>query len=538
MKRLPVGFLAAVLLGGCGDYDYREGVFRCSPIQGGDCPQGMICAWSPQDSQYRCFRNPPDIDGGPGCGNGIREGVEECDGEDLAGETCESQGQPSGLLGCTNQCTFDFAECGTEFECGDGQDNDEDGRTDCGDEDCEGDACDSAGRVCAAGNCLCPGGTVETECDDTQDNDCDGSTDCADSDCEMEPVCLADVCQAADAIVCGPAHTSDTTGQPANMDDYSCTTINESGPEFVYSFLATTDATVTATLTDFDGDLNLYILDGSSGVCHPAYCSKFSARTAADFETVSFYGVAGTTYYVVVDSGSANAGSYSISLTCGVCGNGTVEPGEDCDDAGESANCDSDCSPVECGDGLLNVTAGEECDDGDTVPGDGCSANCALECVPTNLAQRPGVVASSSGGGNPPDYGPEKMIDGYGEPDCVVHRFHWVSADNFPAAQWVQLEWPNPVTVSSLAIDTTRALDTPCNLISTGRTLAGGTIQWWDGLFWVTDGSVTGRTNDWTYTFTVPVETTKIRIYDLYATNVGGQQINPIIIEWEVYECN
>ncbi|MCH8146899.1 MAG: hypothetical protein IH987_02765 [Planctomycetes bacterium] len=54
------------------------------------------------------------------------------------------------------------------------------------------------------------------------------------------------------------------------------------------------------------------------------------------------------------------------------CGNGVVEPGETCDDGGESATCDADCTIAECGDGTLNTTAGEVCDDGNTDPDDGC----------------------------------------------------------------------------------------------------------------------------------------------------------------------
>ena len=34
---------------------------------------------------------------------------------------------------------------------------------------------------------------------------------------------------------------------------------------------------------------------------------------------------------------------------------------------------------VHCGDGILDIPAGEQCDDGNTVDGDGCSANCTVE---------------------------------------------------------------------------------------------------------------------------------------------------------------
>lgn len=63
------------------------------------------------------------------------------------------------------------------------------------------------------------------------------------------------------------------------------------------------------------------------------------------------------------------------------CGNGLVESGEDCDDEGESAACNADCTAAQCGDGILNQTAGEVCDDGNDDPDDGCNAMCMpLDC--------------------------------------------------------------------------------------------------------------------------------------------------------------
>lgn len=73
----------------------------------------------------------------------------------------------------------------------------------------------------------------------------------------------------------------------------------------------------------------------------------------------------------------AGAGGVGGSVVA-VCGNGSVEGAEACDDMGESATCNDDCTLAECGDGVLNVTAGEECDDGNTVGGDGCEATCLL----------------------------------------------------------------------------------------------------------------------------------------------------------------
>jgi cysteine-rich repeat protein len=76
-----------------------------------------------------------------------------------------------------------------------------------------------------------------------------------------------------------------------------------------------------------------------------------------------------------------------------VCGDGSVDDGEDCDDGnvkntdGCSANCgvedgftcadEPSVCTSECGDG--NVASDEACDDGDTDAGDGCSPTCTVE---------------------------------------------------------------------------------------------------------------------------------------------------------------
>jgi len=45
------------------------------------------------------------------CGNGIREGKEECDGTDLAGKSCASFGYTGGKLSCTGGCQFNKLAC-------------------------------------------------------------------------------------------------------------------------------------------------------------------------------------------------------------------------------------------------------------------------------------------------------------------------------------------------------------------------------------------------------------------------------------------
>lgn len=55
-------------------------------------------------------------DAGPYCGDGIRNGAEECDGLDLGGATCGSLGLGTGTVYCEDDCTFYRAECSVACE--------------------------------------------------------------------------------------------------------------------------------------------------------------------------------------------------------------------------------------------------------------------------------------------------------------------------------------------------------------------------------------------------------------------------------------
>ena len=87
------------------------------------------------------------------------------------------------------------------------------------------------------------------------------------------------------------------------------------------------------------------------------------------------------------DTGYALGESSKLCYDSSLCGNGIANPGEQCDESTEG--CSSTCEEQEgyecssppckpkCGDG--KHLSGEECDDGNTVGGDGCSALCVVE---------------------------------------------------------------------------------------------------------------------------------------------------------------
>jgi len=104
------------------------------------------------------------------------------------------------------------------------------------------------------------------------------------------------------------------------------------------------------------------------------------------------------------------------------CGDGTLDDGEECDDGPEgSANCTADCTIIHhgggayCGDGSINQSS-EQCDDGNTVSGDGCSSDCKTEGGGTPLC----ILTGTCGGSTPT---PELQVLGEsGTPDLSITK--------------------------------------------------------------------------------------------------------------------
>ncbi len=124
----------------------------------------------------------------------------------------------------------------------------------------------------------------------------------------------------------------------------------------------------------------------------------------------------------------------TVSLT--VCGDAIVAPSEFCDDGsntGAYANSIStrNCNPVcdawgpYCGDSVIQVYYGEECDDGNNTSGDLCDSSCQNESDP--VTEGGGGSGSSGGGGGrsggssgDPDASKKGGIDFDGDTDLNI----------------------------------------------------------------------------------------------------------------------
>jgi cysteine-rich repeat protein/predicted outer membrane repeat protein len=99
------------------------------------------------------------------------------------------------------------------------------------------------------------------------------------------------------------------------------------------------------------------------------------------------------------NDGDGCSGTCIDEIPGAVCGNGTLETDEECDDGnttngdGCSATCATEAPGGVCGNSV--VEGDEECDDGNTANGDGCSATCQNEEGGTA-----GGTTGGSGGGS------------------------------------------------------------------------------------------------------------------------------------------
>ena len=113
-----------------------------------------------------------------------------------------------------------------------------------------------------------------------------------------------------------------------------------------------------------------------------------------------------------------------------VCGNGTVEGDEECDDGNQSD--DDDCThrtKARCGDGI--ASRGEECDDGNDDDADGCSTECKHASMSAGSGGSSGAKSDGQagagnhmagrGGSNDKDTANASGVPG-GTPACTTCR--------------------------------------------------------------------------------------------------------------------
>lgn len=238
---------------------------------------------------------------GPSCGDDVAEGREQCDGTDLAGEGCASQGFDAGELACADDCTFDTSGCMLTPVCGndvvDGKDVCD--GTDLGGEDCTSQGFGGGTLVCLA--------------------DCSGYDTSACSSCEDEDI----------GSTMGPmVSVGDTTGED---DDLDPTCGGMGGNDHVIRFTAPADGAYIFDTAGSDYDTTLALFAacdaGSEIICNDDSPETPQSELQLDM-------TAGQTVYVVIDGFSGDTGLFVLNISeVPACGDGMVTGGEVCDGA-------------------------------------------------------------------------------------------------------------------------------------------------------------------------------------------------------------
>lgn len=153
-------------------------------------------------------------EGGPSCGDDVADRGEECDGTDLAGADCASQGFDGGTLACAANCTFDTSGC-TSAACGNGE-------VDLG-EQCDGADLDGA-------DCIALGfdsGTLGCNADCTVDTTGCNSAVCGDGSIKGIEVCDGANLDGEDCVSLGfDVGTLACSGDCLTFDTSGCIDIN------------------------------------------------------------------------------------------------------------------------------------------------------------------------------------------------------------------------------------------------------------------------------------------------------------------------
>ena len=379
------------------------------------------------------------------CGDGILNGTEQCDdGNTHAGDCCDGNCKLESNCICrTPSPALDppHQVCTSTVVCGDGQvtgpEACDDGNTDSGDgcsEDCNnvepGYSCPPTGGACSEAVELCGNAQIDTneECDDGQNPMTSG--DGCSSDCKVEPgyVCptagapCEPIAFCGDGLVSFPrGETCDDGGNPPESGDgcsdtckveqywrctgepSTCTYLVECGNGRIDPTESCDDGNaVSGDGCDSSCQLEEGFTCAAPGIACHAICGDGLLRgreQCDDGDTDSGDGCSST---CVLESAGPGEGDGWVCPTPGQscqrtdCGNGVPEGSEQCDDG--NSNMGDGCTPfcrkepscpaaggacaTACGDGLLldiDKQNGQECDDGNTVNGDGCSSDCKIE---------------------------------------------------------------------------------------------------------------------------------------------------------------
>ena len=306
------------------------------------------------------------------CGDSVIAADEGCDdGNTTAGDGCSTTCDIDAGWACTGTPSVCTTSCGDGVPagaeaCDDGNMVDGDGCSmACAVE--TGFACTGTPSVCAA---VCGDGVLAgtEECDD---GNTDGG-DCCSAMCEIEAGCEVEpnntIATANDFMALQVNGFVNGFVDPAGDVNYYSITLTEPGNLTVETFGGVLGTPCATSGTPDDVDTRVRVFDGVS----PTALGSNDDKAANWCSRLVLNNLAAGTYYVAVDASTfadpAATFDYSLQLSIKyfACGDGVIDPGE-------------------------------QCDDGNMMPGDGCNATCQAECPGSSEVEPNDTFATANG---------------------------------------------------------------------------------------------------------------------------------------------
>jgi len=273
------------------------------------------------------------------------------------GGACNPADTLGGALACpaTNPCMGATGTMKCQLSaCGDGTDNDADGKMDFPMDP----GCTSLDDLDEADTCATGPGPGCPQCADGIDNDGDGQTDSADSNC-TSPSVASEGCVSSEPVdqLVMPVTPGTTVGATNDISATCSATGTNTAPDRTYSLQIPSMRTLKIENSNsFDQHVKLL---GSTCTGTPLQCSD-------EPETIQVSNLAGGMYFYVVDAFSSAAGAYTITVS------GTIQNGASCESAlalngaitcGTGFSCrgtmgSRTCQAAACSDGVDNDSDG------------------------------------------------------------------------------------------------------------------------------------------------------------------------------------
>ncbi|MCI5058292.1 MAG: T9SS type A sorting domain-containing protein [Flavobacteriales bacterium] len=115
-------------------------------------------------------------------------------------------------------------------------------------------------------------------------------------------------CSAPINLQCGIPYSRAASNDSSFVYSYGCNNWTETGPERIHEFVATDSNGFEVTISNFTGDLDVYILQS----CNPHDC----IGTVSSSSAILNNSIPGTKYFIAVDSDDGSGSSYDIIVDC------------------------------------------------------------------------------------------------------------------------------------------------------------------------------------------------------------------------------